>query len=178
MIRDFLATRIRILKEQNITQNLRKSYLDFLKEDFFFLKQCCMTILYSYIIWPASKNLVWTLKGKNYNNKNLQFFIEVFFRALFQADSEGPRYNGGADYHRRFHVPVLWNSQSSQRRPEGRHTHRQEGGGPGHRTRPVADQCGRRRHLHGQPGQWRQEDTERNRRYCRSVILLFINWQN
>ena len=33
-----------------------------------------MAILYSYVIWPSSTNLVSTLKGKNYKNKILKYF--------------------------------------------------------------------------------------------------------
>jgi len=78
---------------------------------------------------------------------------------MFQVDPEGARHKRGADHHRRLHVPLLRQSRAVARRPEGGHPHRQEGGGPGHCAGPLTHQRGRRRHLHGQPGQRRQENT-------------------
>ena len=63
----------RNVKEQN--KILRKSYLNFLEEDFFcFLKKCNMAISYFKIIWPSSKNLESTLKRMKITWKNLKYF--------------------------------------------------------------------------------------------------------
>ena len=55
--------RIRNLTEQNIDQNHQNIEPKFSEKRPFLLKKCNMTILYSYIIWSLSKNLLLTLKG-------------------------------------------------------------------------------------------------------------------
>ena len=98
------------------------------------------------------------------------------FRPVFQADLEVAQHRGRrADHHRRLHVTVLRHVDAAQGRAEGCHAHRQEGGRPGHRARSVAHQRRRRRDLHGQQSQRRQEAATRDCGYSRLVgISLYL----
>ena len=70
----------RILNEQNIDQNHKKIIPIFSKRKLFLWKPCNMAIIYSYKIWPLSKNLVSTLKGIKITKNSEIFRKYVWFK--------------------------------------------------------------------------------------------------
>ena len=75
VLRIRIGVGIRILKKLNIDLNHQKIIQKISERTFFLFKKYNMAILYFYIIWSWSKNLVSTLKGIKITKKTWNFSI-------------------------------------------------------------------------------------------------------